>query len=236
MDKILKCIERGKCHIRAIVQYTGDVEDSRDGLVRSWLDFIEFGNDVSDSQLDERIKQMAPNKCSTLIYTSGTTGAPKAAMISQDSMTYLVRNIGNDQCKLRFNQERFVSYLPLSHIAAQSVDIYCSIFIGGTTYFAQPDALKGTLTNTLVEAKPTFFFGVPRVLEKIQEKLHGVLKFSGLKLKLFEWAREVSYDYHVNRFYGNQTKSNVKYAIAKTLIFNKLHKKMGLDKVRLILR
>jgi long-chain-fatty-acid--CoA ligase ACSBG len=177
LDKMLQCIERGKCHIRAIIQYAGEIEDSHNGLVSSWLHFMELGLDVADTELEDRTKQMAPNKCSTLIYTSGTTGAPKAAMISQDSMTYLVRNMATDQCQLQFNQERFVSYLPLSHIAAQSVDIYCSIFVGGTTYFAEPDALKGTLTSTLIEAKPTFFFGVPRVLEKMQEKLTSVLRF-----------------------------------------------------------
>ena len=60
-------------------------------------------------------------------------------------------------------------------------------------------------------------------------------RFSGIKLRMFEWARAVSYDYHVNRFHGNQSKSALRYALAKALIFNKLHKKMGLEKVRTIL-
>jgi long-chain-fatty-acid--CoA ligase ACSBG len=64
-------------------------------------------------------------------------------MISHDSIIYLVRNLGLDQARLRFFEERIVSYLPLSHIAAQSIDMYCSISIGATIYFASPDALKG---------------------------------------------------------------------------------------------
>jgi long-chain-fatty-acid--CoA ligase ACSBG len=69
------------------------------------------------------------------------------------------------------HEDRVVSYLPLSHIAAQLIDIYCMLILGGCTYFAQPDALKGTLTVTLKEVRPTFFFGVPRVWEKIEEKM-----------------------------------------------------------------
>lgn len=85
-------------------------------------------------------------------------------MISHDSIVYLVQNISDDHTRLKFGQESFISYLPLSHIAAQSIDIYCCIYIGGCTYFAQPDALKGSLATTMQEVRPTFFFGVPRVL------------------------------------------------------------------------
>ena len=64
--------------------------------------------------------------------------------------------------------------MPLSHIAAQLIDIHLGIYLGSSTYFAQPDALKGSLTVTLKEIHPTFFFGVPRVWEKIQGMLVGM--------------------------------------------------------------
>ena len=60
------------------------------------------------------------------------------------------------------DNERIVSYLPLSHIGAQVGDIYMSINGAGTVYFAQPDALKGSIVQTLREARPTLFAGVPR--------------------------------------------------------------------------
>lgn len=77
--------------------------------------------------------------------------------------------------------DRGVSYLPLSHIAAQLTDCYIPINTGLTLYFAEPDALKGSLVKTLNECKPTIFFGVPRVWEQMQEKLNLPLKNNLIK-------------------------------------------------------
>ena len=67
-----------------------------------------------------------------------------------------------DNYGLEIGNERVVSYLPLSHIAAQMEDIYLCVYGVATLYFAQPDALKGSLLQTLLEVRPTLFFGVPR--------------------------------------------------------------------------
>jgi long-chain-fatty-acid--CoA ligase ACSBG len=150
-------------------------------------------------------------------------------------MTYLIR-ITAEKSKLKPFYERFVSYLPLSHIAAQSVDIYCSIYIGGTTYFAQPDAFKGTLNQTLLDVRPTFFFAVPRVLEKIQDKLDETLNgLSGIKLKILSWARRVSLE-HLSQGFTGLNRFSLFYLIAHRLFLSKIHKKLGLDKTRSIIR
>jgi long-chain-fatty-acid--CoA ligase ACSBG len=129
-------------------------------------------------------------------------------MISHDNIAYLTRYVGADITKLKPYSERFVSYLPLSHIAAQLVDIFATMCVGATVYFAQPDALKGTLAKTLKEAKPTFFFGVPRVWEKMQDgvlkeinKLTGTKK-STLVYSIFESLRSQKYK---KKFIGSLT-------------------------------
>lgn len=91
---------------------------------------------------------------------------------SHDNFTWL-----GLQCVKKFNfneHDRVVSYLPLSHVAAQMLDLISLIFIGHSLHFAQPTALQGTLVETLNEVRPTVFLGVPRVYEKIEEKMKFV--------------------------------------------------------------
>lgn len=91
----------------------------------------------------------------TLIFTSGTTGNPKAVMISHDNITWTASSIA-DMLRLKAGREAGVSYLPLSHIAAQMLDIIAPMSHGGCVWFARPDALKGTLFATLKEVRPTY--------------------------------------------------------------------------------
>jgi len=70
--------------------------------------------------------------------------------------------------------ERLVSFLPLSHVAAQYFDLIIFLFYNVTVYFSKPDALSGSLLDTLKEVKPTIFFAVPRIYEKMEEKLKSV--------------------------------------------------------------
>lgn len=94
-------------------------------------------------------------------------------MISNDNLTWVSRAflpVIFGDVDVTAESIRVVSYLPLSHIAAQMLDIHGPLHLAGTVYFAQPDALKGSLVQTLQDVRPTHFFGVPRVWEKIEEK------------------------------------------------------------------
>lgn len=71
-------------------------------------------------------------------------------------------------------EQRVVSYLPLSHIAGLCFDVLAHIIGGSELYFARPDALQGTLVETLSWARPTLFFAVPRVWEKFEDKLKEI--------------------------------------------------------------
>lgn len=129
--------------------------------IHTFESFLELGKDIPDSLLQERFDGIEPGHCASIIYTSGTTGPPKGAMLSHDNITWSTKTI-NDYFTPFDCTERYVSYLPLSHISAQLVDIYSPMYLGACSYMAQPDALKGSLVETLKEVRPTVFFGVPR--------------------------------------------------------------------------
>ena len=148
------------------------------------------GSEEQDMELDSRLRRIGVNQCCHLVYTSGTTGQPKGVMLSHDNLTYTARLI-KDTYNLRMDEERNVSYLPLSHVAANLIDLIIILATRGTTYFAEKTALKGTITQTTKEVLPTIFFGVPRVWEKIQEKMMEVGRANkGLKRQIGDWAKK----------------------------------------------
>ena len=164
-------------NLKALVVYGEDAVDQAvaskcNAPVYLWKDFLELGSKVDETDLQSRMKAVGTGNCSTLIYTSGTTGPPKAVMISHDNITWTAKNMCENFFDLN-HTDRVISYLPLSHIAAQTFDIHVPMYLGCSLFFCQPDALKGSLSITMREARPTMFFAVPRVWEKIQEKMVG---------------------------------------------------------------
>ncbi|XP_061540172.1 long-chain-fatty-acid--CoA ligase ACSBG2 isoform X2 [Phycodurus eques] len=233
LQKILQ-MQDNLSHLKAIVQYKGALKEKRPNLY-SWAEFMELGRDEPDALLDEVIASQKPNQCCTLIYTSGTTGQPKGVMLSHDNLTW---NALSTSRHVRLtvateSQEVVVSYLPLSHIAAQMVDIWVTMRVGGVTHFADPDALKGSLVNTLKEVRPTAFMGVPRVWEKMQEKMKATgAKSSTVRRKVAAWAKDVGLQTNLSKM--NQTTAAdhtpLSYQIAKKLVFKKVRKALGLDR------
>ena len=128
-------------------------------------------------------------------------------------------------------EERIVSYLPLSHIAGMMFDIYYPISKAGTTCFADSNALKGTLIENLKYYKPTKFFGVPRVWEKMEEKIKLAGKETkGVKRKLADWAKGEAVTYHLECDKGHDNPS-LGYKLAKKLVLSKIHEALGLNHV-----
>jgi long-chain-fatty-acid--CoA ligase ACSBG len=197
--------------------------------VFTWDEWLAVGKDVPDSAVIERQQQVRPGNCSTLIYTSGTTGPPKAVMISHDNVTWTVANLFDNYLVSNHN-DRVLSYLPLSHIAAQMIDVHAPMMLGGSTWFAQPDALKGTLTASMKECKPTIFFGVPRVWEKIHEKMASIGREStGIKKSLGSWAKGLGADHCERQQFGNGGGSSCGYGCANSLVLSKIKEALGLD-------
>lgn len=151
-------------------------------------------------------------------------------MVSHDNFTWdsyvLSRRLEN----IQFGQEILISYLPLSHVAAQLVDIFLTLTVAATVYFADKDALKGTLVKTLLAARPTRFLGVPRVYEKIQEKMLSVgAQNSGIKRMIGNWAKGVTLQHYLNQIEGKNG-STWQYRLARSLIMNKVKEALGLNR------
>lgn len=104
-----------------------------------------------------------PGNTCTLVYTSGTTGPPKGVLLSHDNYIFNIKYLKE---LYDFEHERgwvILSYLPLSHVAGQALDVVGSTICRAHVYFADPTALQGSLVTYLKEVRPTFFLSVPRV-------------------------------------------------------------------------
>ncbi|KAL3270650.1 hypothetical protein HHI36_021179 [Cryptolaemus montrouzieri] len=216
--------------LKKIVQYRGEPKDPD---VMSWKQLMDIGEQQNDDDLERCLKEIAINQCCSIVFTSGTVGNPKAAMLSHDNLVYDSR-ASFERLDVSMGEEVLVSYLPLSHVAAQMVDIYFVITAAATIYFADNDALKGTLIQTLQEARPTLFLGVPRVWEKIQEKILYVSSQSGiLKKSIANWARYQALKYNFDKMNGKPSKS-WGYSVASTIILEKVKQILGLDRCKLV--
>ncbi|XP_025934467.1 long-chain-fatty-acid--CoA ligase ACSBG2 isoform X1 [Apteryx rowi] len=229
LQKILE-VEHKLPLLKAIIMYGEEPREKRPNLY-SWEEFMNIADQETDN-LTDIVESQKPNQCCTLIYTSGTTGQPKGVMLSHDNLTWTAATVGRciQLSDATEKQETVISYLPLSHIAAQMLDIWLPLTFGAQVFFAQPDALKGTLIDTLREVRPTAFLGVPRVWEKMEEKMKCVgAKSSALKRKVASWAKEVGLQTNLKQMNGN-TEVPVNFRLARHLVYKKVRKALGLDR------
>ena len=222
--------------LKALVMYgpeklPADVASKVSVPVYTFDDFLKLGKDVSDAELKDCSSSWKPGETCTLIYTSGTTGPPKAVMITNDNITWTVKSmLERTRKKGMDHTDVMISYLPLSHIAAQMLDMHMPMGTGCQIYFAQPDALKGSLGATLKDVRPTTFFGVPRVWEKIYDKLQQVAKSStGIKKMLSTWAKGQAGAHWDSLEFGSKSSSPFLYFLAKKLL-HKAHVALGFDR------
>ncbi|GAA6218695.1 long-chain-fatty-acid--CoA ligase ACSBG2-like [Lates japonicus] len=229
LDKILQ-VKDHLPHLKAIVQYKGELQQKAPFLY-TWAEFMKLGEDVPNEQLNAVIDSLRANECCTLIYTSGTTGNPKGVMLSHDNVTWTAHT-ASTMVDYVPATEVVVSYLPLSHVAAQMFDMWITMVFGATIYFAEPDALKGSLGITLREARPTFFMGVPRVWEKMQEKMRAIgAKASPMRKRVADWAKSIGLQYNYSAMNGeNQVPWG--FMLANNLVFKKVRAALGLDRCK----
>lgn len=210
--------------LKAIVLMNGETSSPN---VYTWTKFIEAGLNTPESEVDKRVAAQNADQLATLIYTSGTTGTPKAVMLSHDNMTWTAQATV-DLLQVQPN-DHAVSYLPLSHIAEQITTLHGPMQFGGCVTFAESMEKLG---ETLRETRPHYFLGVPRVWEKIQERIMSVgAKNPPLKKKISAWARRIGL---VGGYAEQQHVSKpLMYPLANALVFKKVRATLGLDRSRI---
>jgi len=201
--------------------------------VLSWDEFLAKASGATDAQLDERIDKIQQADLATLIYTSGTTGPPKGVMLSHGNLAWTARCLSEIGGGL--DSDVSLSYLPLSHIAEQMATILMPATVGSTVFFAE--ALEKVPDN-LKEARPTVFFGVPRIWEKFHAALASKLaEVKGPKAKLIAWARKVATEVNKKRDRDLPLPRllDVQYRLATKLVIGKLKTALGFDRARTLI-
>ena len=189
---------------------------------KHWTEVTALATDALLEEV-EAIKQSVPaEQLATIIYTSGTTGTPKGVMLSHSN---IYTNVQFSKKSFPFNdapESKVLSFLPLNHIFEKTCT-YIYLYSGISIYYAE--SLE-TIGDNLKEIKPNGFTTVPRLLEKVFEKIMAKgSELTGTKRKLFFWAVDLAEKYD-NRVSGGAW-YNLQLAIANKLIFSKWREALG---------
>ena len=194
----------------------------------SWNEFYKL-NTLSQEEMENQyrklIEQPKPDDMATMIYTSGTTGAPKGVMLSHRN--FLVNCIDSKRAIQMTENDVTLSFLPLSHVFERMAGFYFPLMSGAAIAYAEN---MNTVPQNLLEVKPTSACGVPRLYEKIYQKImETVQKSPSWKKALIEWALQTGYQTFPFRFQNQSLPLflKIKYFIADLLIFKKLRHSFG---------
>lgn len=189
---------------------------------KNWKEVLELGkNDENQSEVEERKDAIKSEDLATIIYTSGTTGRPKGVMLTHQNIVSNVLS-SKQRVPLDYGNSRALSFLPVCHIFERMI-LYLYQYCGVDIYFAESIE---QLTENAQEVKPEVMTAVPRLYEKIYDKI--ILKgedLSGIKKALFFWAVNLGLEY---KPYGeNGWWYEKKLGLARKLIFSKWQQALG---------
>ena len=188
----------------------------------NWSELLEMGKDESNqSEVEARKNAVTTEDMATIIYTSGTTGRPKGVMLSHKN---IVSNVLDSEKRIPFvaGKTKALSFLPICHIFERMVT-YLYQYYGVGIYFAESIE---KLSDNLKETKPHVITAVPRLLEKVYDKIYAKgSELTGVKKKLFFWAIDLGLRYEP---YGrNGWWYEFQLGIARKLIFSKWKEGLG---------
>lgn len=176
-------------------------------------------SDTNNVELTTRQNTIQRNDLATIIYTSGTTGDPKGVMLSHGNILSNVE--GSEPLIPADAMSRVITFLPVCHVYERMLH-YLYMKLGASIYFAES---MDTIGENIKEVKPHVFTAVPRLLEKVYDKIIAKgNELTGVKYKLFFWAVELAKEYNPQ---GNGLWYSIKLGIARKLIFSKWQEALG---------
>lgn len=188
----------------------------------NWRELLHSGGEQEKEALRLSKERIKGSELATILYTSGTTGFPKGVMLSHHNILDNIMNVEELLVPVCGASDRALSFLPLNHIFERVIS-YIYIFRGVSIYYAEN---LETIGDNLKEVKPNLFSTVPRLLEKVYEKIMNKgRELTGIKKNLFFWAVAVGSRYEVDKNMG--LAYNIQLAIANKLIFSKWREALG---------
>ena len=188
---------------------------------KNWNLLFENDNKSLKGELISKMNNVLPDDLATIIYTSGTTGIPKGVMLTHRN---IVSNILSASKRLPSmeNKNKALSFLPLCHIFERII-IYMYYYSRVEIYFAE--SLE-TISENLKEVKPFYMTAVPRLIEKIFDKIESKAEeFTGIKKSLYKWSISIADRFSIEK--QNGIFYNFKLEIAKFLVFSKWKSALG---------
>lgn len=189
---------------------------------KSWKEILHLGEDTANQDVvEDRKNSIATTDLATLIYTSGTTGRPKGVMLSHQNIVSDVL-MSAPRVPLKAGETRGLSFLPICHIFERMI-LYLYQYYGISIYFAES---IDKMSDNLKEVKPHVMTAVPRLLEKVYDKIYAKgADLTGIKKKLFFWAIDLGLIYEPYGANGWWYEFQLK--IARKLIFSKWQEGLG---------
>lgn len=217
LDKILS-IKNEVSNVEYIYSYV-DIEGCS-----HYSDLLKSTN---NTDIEELKKQILKEDLATLIYTSGTTGNPKGVMLTHEN---LITNVIASSHRLPMGDNlKALSFLPLCHVFERMLD-YLYIYKSVSIYYAES---IDTIADNLKEVQPHFFATVPRLLEKVYDKIVAKgTDLTGIKKGLFFWALELGLKYDPNENQGAWY--NFQLKLANKIIFSKWREALGNNVVAIV--
>ena len=187
-----------------------------------WSELLDEGSKMDNDDTVTKMKnQVKSEDLATIIYTSGTTGVPKGVMLSHNNVVSNVVS-ASKRLPLTIGQASALSFLPVCHIF-ERVILYIYMFNSVSVYFAESIE---TIADNLKEIKPNVMTAVPRLLEKVYDKIYARGgELTGIKKSLFYWAVNLGLQY--NPYGQNGAWYEFKLKIAKKLILSKWQEALG---------